>query len=279
MEPSQQPYNPGQTPGTPAQQPEQPQQPQPGQLPQPTPGQPSEQQQQPVYQQPVQFPQTAYQQSPPAPQPDYGQPSSPDQSLAGQVSDKQYFLALLFSFLFGGFAVDRFYLGHIGTGVAKLLTLGGLGIWSLVDFLLIAFGKLKDKQGRELQGFRQNQKTGKIVAVVIVVLNLLVIVPFILLMTLLSTSALQKNSRDTQTKSDLSLIASEIEVYRSEKRTYPSKQEFDSGKFTDTITAVQLKAEDILYRTTPETCDGTTVPCTAYTLGAKLEDGTTYTIP
>lgn len=48
---------------------------------------------------------------------------------------------------FGIAGVHRFYLGKIGTGIAMLLTLGGLGIWTLIDFIFAVSGKMKDKEG------------------------------------------------------------------------------------------------------------------------------------
>ena len=52
----------------------------------------------------------------------------------------------------GELGIDRFYLGYIGLGILKLLTGGGLGIWWLVDLILIATGKMKTKDGQELAG-------------------------------------------------------------------------------------------------------------------------------
>ncbi|REF32214.1 NINE protein [Calidifontibacter indicus] len=68
----------------------------------------------------------------------------------GLFSDKEWVMALILSIVLGGIGVDRFYLGYTGLGIAKLLTLGGCGIWSLIDIILIAMRKVPDANGRQL---------------------------------------------------------------------------------------------------------------------------------
>tara|TARA_B100001778_G_scaffold317733_1_gene305677 strand:- start:432 stop:653 length:222 start_codon:yes stop_codon:yes gene_type:complete len=62
-------------------------------------------------------------------------------------SEKGFVPTLLLCILLGGLGAHRFYAGKIGTGVLMLLTLGGFGIWSFIDLILIAIGSFKDKDG------------------------------------------------------------------------------------------------------------------------------------
>lgn len=59
--------------------------------------------------------------------------------------------ALLLSYFAGYLGADRFYLGQVGLGVAKLLTCGGMGIWWLIDLILIGMGKMRDNEGNSLR--------------------------------------------------------------------------------------------------------------------------------
>ena len=62
---------------------------------------------------------------------------------------KSKVVALFLSIFLGELGIDRFYLGYIGTGILKLITCGGFGIWWLIDLIMIATGKLKPKDGSE----------------------------------------------------------------------------------------------------------------------------------
>jgi len=70
--------------------------------------------------------------------------------IPGVFSEKDFTTALLLSIFLGGLGVDRFYLGQAGLGVGKLLTLGGLGIWALIDIIMIATRSVTDGNGLAL---------------------------------------------------------------------------------------------------------------------------------
>lgn len=69
----------------------------------------------------------------------------------GLFSEKEWLTTLLLSLFVGGLGVDRFYLGQTGLGIFKLLTCGGLGVWSIIDVILVATDKVTDKNGLPLR--------------------------------------------------------------------------------------------------------------------------------
>jgi TM2 domain-containing membrane protein YozV len=72
-----------------------------------------------------------------------GRPASPRSRLA----------AALLAFFLGALGIHRFYVGKIGTGVLMIFTLGGLGLWVLIDFIVILVGNFKDKEDRVLSNW------------------------------------------------------------------------------------------------------------------------------
>lgn len=67
------------------------------------------------------------------------------------LSDKSKLAAGLLQLFAGGFGAGRFYLGHNGIAIAQLFTCGGLGIWALIDAILILMGNVRDVHGRPLR--------------------------------------------------------------------------------------------------------------------------------
>jgi TM2 domain-containing membrane protein YozV len=63
-------------------------------------------------------------------------------------SKKDYVAVLLLCFFLGTLGIHRFYTGKIWTGILMLITLGGLGIWYVIDMVLIILGQFRDKQGK-----------------------------------------------------------------------------------------------------------------------------------
>lgn len=68
-------------------------------------------------------------------------------------SDKSKIVAGVLQLTLGGLGIGRFYIGHVGLGIAQLLTCGGFGIWALVDGIMLLTGNnTTDSQGRILRG-------------------------------------------------------------------------------------------------------------------------------
>jgi hypothetical protein len=75
-----------------------------------------------------------------------------------------------------------FYLGKVGTGILKLITFGGFGLWTLIDLVIIMGGTMKDKQGREMLQVAEYKKfSHRVVLWFAVILGLFILINGVLL--------------------------------------------------------------------------------------------------
>lgn len=68
-----------------------------------------------------------------------------------EKSDKGFVPVLLLCLIFGGLGIHAFYAGRIVKGILMLITLGGFGIWTLIDIIMIATQNFEDLQGRKIR--------------------------------------------------------------------------------------------------------------------------------
>lgn len=81
-----------------------------------------------------------------------------------EVGEKSGFLTMMLAW--GGpfvllFGLHRIYTGHVGTGVLQLFTLGGCGVWQLIDIIAIITKKFRDKNGKALKADHPLRKLAK----------------------------------------------------------------------------------------------------------------------
>lgn len=81
--------------------------------------------------------------------------TSPQYPDATPISDKSKVVAGILGILLGGFGAGRFYMGHIGIGIAQLVvslvTCGAGALWGFIDGILILVNGGVDGQGRRLR--------------------------------------------------------------------------------------------------------------------------------
>ncbi|WP_214466446.1 TM2 domain-containing protein [Microbacterium flavescens] len=109
----------------------------------------------------------------PTPAP-YAAPAPAPSAPQADTGQRSFLLTWLFALFLGIFGVDRFYLGKVGTGILKLLTFGGLGVWVLVDLVIVLAGAARDKQGRPLEGYDKLRLVAWIVTAAIIVLSIVI---------------------------------------------------------------------------------------------------------
>ncbi len=101
---------------------------------------------------------------------------------------QRHFLAVFFiSFMWGIVGADRMYLGKWGTGILKLVTIGGFGIWLVVDLFLIMNGSMRDAHGREMLEFDEYKSLARrVVLIFALAVGVIVVVTGIELLFVLS---------------------------------------------------------------------------------------------
>lgn len=92
---------------------------------------------------------------------------------ANQPSQKSFTITWILSLLVGYFGVDRFYLGKVGTGLLKLFTAGGAGIWYLIDLIMTLTGNATDKQGHKVVGTGREPMIAWVVSAVVIGVSLI----------------------------------------------------------------------------------------------------------
>jgi hypothetical protein len=75
----------------------------------------------------------------------------PVKQIPNLYSQKQWIVAIILAVFLGNLGIDRFYVGHIGLGILKVVTLGGCGVWHIVDIVLFAMNKVSDDKGLPLR--------------------------------------------------------------------------------------------------------------------------------
>lgn len=127
--------------------------------------------------------------------------------------NKSFLVTWVLSLLVGVFGVDRFYLGKIGTGILKLITFGGLGIWALVDLIIVLCDGTRDKKGLKLADYDKYKLVAIIVTVVVVLLG----------------GVAGANQRTTTNLNDITAPADSTKTEESQKSETPAKWDIDAA--------------------------------------------------
>lgn len=67
---------------------------------------------------------------------------------AGNVSEKSWGTLLMLFIFLGWIGAHRFYVGKVGTAILYIITLNGIGIWWLIDLILILSKNFKDSENK-----------------------------------------------------------------------------------------------------------------------------------
>lgn len=227
----------------------------------------------------------------------YPQPSVPAAQMTNPgEGDKSFVGTFILSWLFGSLGVDRFYVGKIGTGILKLITIGGLGLWVTIDLIMITFGKFRDKQGKKLHDYEKNKGWAKVVGTIIIFVDLIALL-IITALIITTTASIGKKAADSERQTDIQALHGSLNAYYGNTQSYPSLDQINdeawrttnfasldaqffippnssSNKFAQFPTADQYGYD--AKTDTGLTCDGTKIKCAKYSLSTKLQQGGEY---
>ncbi|MDR3002458.1 MAG: TM2 domain-containing protein [Fibromonadaceae bacterium] len=85
-----------------------------------------------------------------------------NQQTSANVSDREWNTTLLLAIFLGGFGADRFYVGKMGSGIAKLLTGGGCGIWAIIDMIALIQGNYTDAEGKLVRKVKESNSEAEV---------------------------------------------------------------------------------------------------------------------
>lgn len=77
-------------------------------------------------------------------------PAKKEKPIPADANDKDWLSTLPLCFFLGGLGVHSFYAGKTGIGLIQIFTLGGCGVWALIDFIMIICGNYKDAEGKAI---------------------------------------------------------------------------------------------------------------------------------
>lgn len=155
---------------------------------------------------------------------------------------KSFVATWLLALLLGGLGADRFYLGKWGTGILKLITGGGFGIWALVDLIITLTGNQKDKLGRPLEAYKQNKKTAWIVTAVVWVLNVILSVVMVSTMTALIGTAIERSEAAAEASK---AVSAPVPTYSAPVQEAPAPAVAKSDDQLQALNSGQFFSDDL----------------------------------
>lgn len=97
-----------------------------------------------------------------------------------ETGERDWATTFILSLLMGFLGLHRFYTGYIGIGIAQALTLGGLGLWSLIDWISICTNNYRDYENKMLKNYIGSLGIGAMAVIFIYVTLIILFMSLIL---------------------------------------------------------------------------------------------------